>query len=90
MSDYLDGDGFAPVAVAPPSPRASQKRTLLAAGHVRQQRRDCGLSQDELGSAQACIEITSGIERGERNVRVKALLALARGLGTKPSAVLPH
>ncbi|MGH6978625.1 MAG: helix-turn-helix domain-containing protein [Brevundimonas sp.] len=59
---------------------------LLAFGQaVRQLRLARDLSQEELAHRSGLHRnYIGGIERGERNVGVKAVFALARGLGCAP------
>jgi len=60
---------------------------LLAFGRtVRRLRTEQNLSQEELAERSGLHRnYVGGIERGERNAGLKALFALARGLGVKPS-----
>lgn len=57
--------------------------------NVRQLRRSAGLSQEEL-AARAGLHRTyiSSVERGQRNVSVENIFALARALGCEPRALL--
>jgi transcriptional regulator with XRE-family HTH domain len=59
---------------------------LVALGReIRALRLAQGLSQEELADrAGLHRNYIGGIERGERNVGVKAIFALARGLGVEP------
>ena len=59
---------------------------LLILGHaVRQHRQAQGYSQEELADRSGLHRnYIGGIERGERNVGVKALIELSRGLGVHP------
>ena len=63
---------------------------LLAIGReVRRLRRQAGLSQEELAEQSGLhTNYIGGIERGERNVGIKALLCLARALDLHPSEML--
>ena len=60
---------------------------LLAFGRtVRRLRTEQNLSQEELAERSGLHRnYIGGIERGERNAGLKALFALARGLGVQPS-----
>lgn len=52
---------------------------------IRQQRLALNMSQEELADVAGLHRnYVGGIERGERNVGIKALLALARALATRP------
>ena len=56
---------------------------------VRRRRAALGLSQEELADrAGLHRNYIGGIERGERNVGIKAVFALAAGLGCAPSDLL--
>ena len=63
---------------------------LAELGHeVRRQREAQCLSQEELAErAGLHRNYIGGIERGERNVGVKALFSLARGLQIQPADLL--
>lgn len=65
---------------------------LLAFGAcVRRWRLERELSQEELAErAGLHRDYVGGIERGERNVGVKAVFALARGLGCQARDLLPE
>ena len=56
---------------------------------VRRQRRDCGMSQEELAAASGvgCKHL-SEIERGMSDSRLTTVVALARGLGMTPNRLL--
>lgn len=65
-------------------------RELLALGsEVRRLRKAAELTQEELAHRSGLhVNFLGGIERSERNVGVKALLRLARGLGVHPAELL--
>jgi transcriptional regulator with XRE-family HTH domain len=57
--------------------------------HVRQLRLQRGLSQEKLAElADLHRNYVGGIERGERNVALLNIVALARGLKVKPASLL--
>lgn len=64
---------------------------LVALGReVRRLRKERGLSQEELADRSGLhTNYIGGIERGERNVGVKALFKIARGLNVSASSLLP-
>lgn len=70
-------------------PRVKVHPELLPLGReVRRLRKERGLSQEALADlAGLHTNYVGGIERGERNVGVKALLRLAHGLGVHPSTL---
>ena len=63
---------------------------LLAFGQrVRELRKERGLSQEELAERSGLHRnYIGGIERGERNVGVKALCQIARGLRVRAASLL--
>lgn len=63
---------------------------LVAFGRtVRRLRNGQNLSQEELAERSGLHRnYIGGIERGERNIGLKALFALARGLNVRPSELL--
>lgn len=65
---------------------------LLALGReVRRLRKERGLSQEALADlAGLHTNYIGGIERGERNVGIKALFSIARGLGLTAKDMMPH
>jgi transcriptional regulator with XRE-family HTH domain len=71
-------------------PRVKVDPELLPLGReVRRLRKERGLSQEALADlAGLHPNYIGGIERGERNVGVKALFRLARGLDVKPRDLL--
>lgn len=69
-------------------PRVKVDPELLPLGREVRPRKERGLSQEALADlAGLHTNYVGGIERGERNVGVKALFALARGLSTEPAAL---
>ena len=61
---------------------------LLLGREVRQRRKAAGLSQEDLAELSGLhVNYIGGIERGERNVGVKALLRLAQGLKLSPATL---
>ena len=60
---------------------------LLALGReVRRRRKAAGLSQEELADRSGLhVNYIGGIERGERNVGIKAFLRIAEGLKLRPA-----
>ena len=73
-------------------PRVKVHPELLPLGReVRRLRKERGLSQEALAElAGLHPNYVGGIERGERNVGIKALLRLARGLGVAASRLLDN
>jgi transcriptional regulator with XRE-family HTH domain len=65
-------------------------QNLLALGREVRRLRDAkGFSQEELAERSGLHRnYIGGIERGERNVGITALIRLARGLGLHPSEIL--
>ena len=65
-------------------------QNLVALGREVRRLRDArGLSQEELAErSRLHRNYIGGIERGERNVGIRALFQLARGLALHPSEVL--
>lgn len=70
--------------------RVAVDKDLLSVGReVRRLRLEQKLSQEELGDRAGLHANYIGyIERGERNVGIKALFRVARGLGVKPAELL--
>ncbi|PZR34879.1 helix-turn-helix domain-containing protein [Caulobacter segnis] len=67
-------------------PADPELRTIGQA--VRRRRLELGMSQEELADAAGLHRnYVGGIERGERNVGVKAILVLARALATRPGTL---
>ena len=59
---------------------------LLLGREVRQRRKAAGLSQEDLaGLSGLHVNYIGGIERGERNVGLKAFLRIAEGLNLHPA-----
>ena len=57
--------------------------------HVRKLRLDRGLSQEKLGElADLHRNYVGGVERGERNIAIINIVALAHGLRVKPAKLL--
>jgi len=58
---------------------------------VRQARRSAGLTQEQLASALALERTTiTNIEAGKQSISILQLYGIARVLGTRPEALLPH
>ena len=56
---------------------------------VRQFRKERGLTQEDLsGLTELHRNHIGGIERGERNITIKTVLALARALNVEPAQLL--
>ncbi len=72
-----------------PSKREKDEDLVAFGGRVRAHRKAAGLTQEVLAH-QAGLHWTyiGQIERGERNLTVKNVLRLARGLGVRPGALL--
>ena len=71
--------------------RVKADTDLIALGReVRRLRKERGLSQEALADlAGLHTNYVGGIERGERNVGVKALFRIARGLKVDLAALFP-
>lgn len=69
---------------------AAVDQDLIPLGEaVRRLRKARGLTQEDLsGLAELHHNHIGGIERGERNITVKSLLALARALAVPPAELL--
>jgi transcriptional regulator with XRE-family HTH domain len=72
-------------------PRVKVDPELLPLGQeVRRLRKERGLSQEALADlAGLHTNYVGGIERGERNVGIKALIRVSRGLGVPLSELFP-
>ena len=62
---------------------------ILLGKHVRKLRLERGLSQEKLAElADLHRNYVGGVERGQRNIGIINLVALARGLKVKPARLL--
>lgn len=62
---------------------------ILLGKHVRKLRLERGLSQEKLAElADLHRNYVGGVERGQRNIGVINLVALARGLRVRPARLL--
>jgi transcriptional regulator with XRE-family HTH domain len=67
--------------VRTPDPR------VIFGRHIRELRTERGLSQERLAEL-ANRNYVGGVERGERNIALLNIVALAHGLGVKPMKLL--